>query len=115
MGVSRDQAAGAVGLLLQLARAHLTDAEFLRVADAIPAISDIIAKSPEAELRISGRWRACLSRWLGGGGNLTPIADGFQELGMEPEKLHQAVAALVDYFRQQGDDEVSQYLQRTLR
>ena len=48
--VSRKQAEGAAGALLQLAQARLSRDQFVLIADTLPAVSDIIGKSPRFEV-----------------------------------------------------------------
>jgi len=50
LGVTRQQAEGGAGLLLAFAQNKLGGDQFIEVADSIPAISDIIGKSPRATL-----------------------------------------------------------------
>ena len=115
LGVSPDQAAGAAGLLLQIAQARLPEGDFLRVADAIPAVSDIIAKSPFPEPPIGSSWRATLSRWLGGRGDLAGVAQGFCQLGIDTETLPLFVATLREFFQEQAGPDSAELLKRVLR
>ena len=114
-GVTRRQAEGAAGLLLQLAQKKLPPAAFVLVADTIPAISDIIAKSPRSELQVAGPIRATLSRWVGGLGGLGAVVAGFEQLGLDKRVVPEFAGAIVNFFRTCGGPEVATLLQTVLR
>ena len=106
LSISRHQAAGGAGLLLELAQEKLPADEFLRVADSIPAISDIIAKAPRHRGRGISRWRATLSRWLGGLGELTPLVQPFSMLGLDKSMLRNCSCEMLDFFRVKGGESI---------
>lgn len=110
LGVSREQAEGGAGALLQLAQARLEPGEFVRVADAIPGISDIIGKSPRYEVPSGGEWRAVLSRILGGLGGLAPLAGPFARLHLEKPMITRFAQELLRFFGEKGGVEVRMML-----
>lgn len=115
LGVSARQAVGGAGLLLQLAQQRLEPAQFLRLADTIPAISDLIAKAPRTESLQSSVMRQTMSRWLGGLGGLLAVVDGFNRLGCDKTLVRGFADSLIDFFRNQGGEEVGELLHRALR
>lgn len=115
LGVTREQAEGAAGALLQLAQARLEPNEFILVADSVPAISDIIAKSPRYEVPTGGQWRATLSRMLGGLGGLAPVAEPFARLRLEKPMIERFVRQLVRFFGEKGGVEVEILLSEVWR
>lgn len=104
--VSRQQAEGGVGLLLGLAQQRLDSGDFQRVADSIPAISDLIGKAPrtvEAETkRATVLWR----RLFGGWGRLSCLRPGCERLGIDRETVLKFIAVIGGYFREQAGEEV---------
>jgi len=115
LGVTREQAEGGAGLLLQLAQQKMPAAEFLKVADAIPAISDLIGKSPLAETPCGNGLLVWLSRLFGGLGGLRPLADPFEKLGMEKSMIPEFHSLVIPYFHENGGQEAESLLQRVLR
>ncbi len=109
LNISRQQAEGGAGLLLQQAQARLSEEDFKRVADAIPAISDIIAKAPRQAH--AGWWRATWSRLLGGWGKLAPSRSAFEKLNLDLATIDQFTTQIGDYFRQRSGADLQKLLQ----
>lgn len=114
LSVSREQAEGGAGLLLCYAKSELGRADFERVADSIPAISDIIGKAPRVELRRRNGLLVFLSLLCGGLGGLAALREAFASLGLEKAMIPRFVDSLVTYFEQQGGPEVRVILQNVL-
>ena len=115
LGITRQQAEGGAGLLLQWAQTQLTAVEFQRVADSIPAISDVVGKSPSAHAPSAQGWLAWFKQQCSGLGNLTPLADPLHQLGLPPAMLGPLVAATLQHFHEWGGPEVEMILKRVLR
>ena len=115
LNITSAQAEGGAGLLLCLAQLKLTQAEFQQVADSIPAISDIMAKAPRFEAKITSPLRAALSRACGGLGGLTFLVGAFQILKLNKTMLPPFVATMLDFFKQAGGDQVESLLKQALR
>jgi hypothetical protein len=125
LGISRAQAQGGAGLLLQWAQAHLSADQFQVVADTIPAISDVIGKSPVSTIPSPhgpSRHGLSLLGWLtwckqlcSRLGSLAPLAGPLLQLGLPLAKVEPLVATVLQYFREQGGPEVELLLKRVLR
>ena len=130
LGISRMQAQGGAGLLLQWVEAHLSAEEFRTVADAIPAISDVMGKSPVSTIssfhgpsfRGPPRHGLSLQGWLAWCkqlcsrlGGLGPLAGPFRKIGLPRAKVEPLVVALLRFFHEQGGREVELLLKRVLR
>ena len=106
--VTRQQAEGGAGLLLRRVQARVSDEEFQRVADTIPAISDIIGKAPrQAEL---GWWRTAWLRWFTAWGPLAPLKQGCEKLGLERNTVNKFIAVIGQHFRDRGGPELESLL-----
>ena len=110
--ITRQQAAGGAGLMLELAQEKLPAADFQLVADSIPAISDIIGKAPIHKHRRISRLRASVSRLIGGLGGLAPLVGPFRMLGLDKSMLKKFAFLLIEYFREKGGDQLAVILQR---
>ncbi len=108
--VTREQAEGGAGSLLQLAQARLEPDQFVRVADTIPGISDILGKAPRFEVPARGLWRAKLSRLFGGLGGLSPLARPFARLHLERPMIRRFAEVLVRFFGEKGGPEIESQL-----
>jgi len=120
LGITREQAQGGAGLILQWAQAHMTSDEFQIVADSIPAISDVIGKSPIAKVPTPGGpsylgWWAWFKQLCSGLGSLTPLVGPLKQLGLPAKKVEPMVAAVLHYFHAQGGSEVELLLKRVLQ
>lgn len=115
VGVTTKQAEGGAGLLLGLVEQRLSPEDFVRVADAIPAISDVIGKAPRTAGRPPSPLRVLLSRWFGGLGGLLILAGGFEKLGCEKTQIGKFVETLIGFFREKGGEEVAELLRGVLR
>ena len=108
--VTREQAEGGAGSLLQLAQSRLKPEQFVQVADTIPGISDIIAKAPRFEVSARGQLVAKLSRIFGGLGGLSPLARPFSRLHLERPMIRQFAKVLVRFFAEKGGSEIESNL-----
>ena len=115
LGVTREQAAGGAGILLQVARDRLSPDEFVTIADSIPAISDIILKAPWFETPPPRRLLPQLSRLLGGLGSLAGVKSLFAKLGLPKASIRQFVKVLTHFFQEKAGPEVEALLLRALR
>jgi hypothetical protein len=112
LGVSRQQAEGATGLLLQQAQARLSSDDFLQVADAIPAISDLIGKAPRHVGPGAGSLRALWQGWWSSWSGLASLRPAFEKLGLDRAAVEKFVAVIGRYFREQGGAELETLLVR---
>ncbi len=110
LNITRRQAEGGTGLLLQQAQARLSPDDFQRVADAIPAVSDLIGKAPRQEGRERGPLLAAWQRWFSGWGELAPLRSACKGLGLDRAVIDKFVAVIGSYFREQGRPEVESLL-----
>ncbi len=113
--VTRKQAEGAAGALLQLAQTRLPGEKFVTVADTIPAISDVIGKSPRFEVTEKPRLDESVSRVFGGLGGLRPLAGPFAKLGLEKTSIRPFAEALNRYLDERGNAAAVHLLQQVWR
>jgi hypothetical protein len=114
LGITRQQAEGAAGLVLQWAQANMATDKFQKVADSIPAISDVIGKSPLQAAPSPRGWLAWFKRQISGLGSLTPLADPLHQLGLSPAMMEPLVTAVLQHFREQSGSEVELLLNRAI-
>ncbi|MEM8945543.1 MAG: DUF2780 domain-containing protein [Planctomycetota bacterium] len=115
LGVSTRRAEGGAGLLLQLAEQRLPREAFVRLADSVPAISDVIGKAPQLAQKPVGAARQTMSRWLGGLGGLLPVVEGFAKLGCDRTTVRRFAEELAEFFREQAGDDVAKLFRDALR
>jgi len=115
LGVTHQQAEGGAGLLLAFAQKKLRNDQFIKVADSIPAISDIIGKAPRGEIAAGRPSRVVLSRLLGGLGGLYVLAAAFEGVGLDKLQLRKFVEVLLRHFREKGDARVEESLGAAFR
>jgi len=115
LDITASQAEGGAGLLLCFAQQSMSAADYEQIADAIPAISDIMNKAPRFEAKVTGPARAAISRAFGGLGGLTFLVGAFALLGLDKTKLPPFVAAMLSFFGQAGGAKVESLLRAVLR
>ncbi len=106
LDLTRQQAEGGIGLLLALAQTRLSPDDFQRVADAIPAISDLIGKAPRQSEFATGPLLAAWERWFSGWGELAPLRQACEGLELDRATTDKIATAVGLYFRQQAGSEV---------
>ena len=104
--LSRQQAEGGVGLLFWQAQKKLSPGDFLLVADAIPAVSDLIGKAPRQAGRSVGSMRAVWLRWFSGWGSLASLRPDCESLGLDRAAINQLTTEIGGYFHQRGKTEL---------
>lgn len=115
LGVTRQQAEGGAGLLLGFAQKKINGDRFIKVADSIPAISDIIGKAPRGKIAVGQPFRIVLSRLLGGLGGLYVLAEAFDGLGLDKLQIRKFVEVLLRHFRETGGAKVEESLREAFR
>jgi hypothetical protein len=115
LDITREQAEGGAGLVLQWAQARLTTNEFQTVADSIPAISDVIGKSPIQAAPSPRGWLSWFKQQISGLGNLTPLADPLHQLGLSTAMVRPLAAVILQHFHEQSGSEVELLLKRAIQ
>ena len=136
LDITREQAEGGAGVMLQFVHERLTPGEFRLIADTIEAISDLIGKAPfpsrDEPVRFRGwlyRWQVALGiwwgrllrgeillwRWTGGLGPLATISGDFASLGLSKSMIAPFAAEVIPYFSARGGEEQERLLRRVLR
>ncbi|HCK42324.1 MAG: hypothetical protein CMJ72_11955 [Planctomycetaceae bacterium] len=115
LGVSTRQAQGGAGLLLEFTQQRLDSEDFIRVANCLPAISDIIGKAPKIQYRPPRPLREKFSSLFGGLGGLAGLAETFERLGCDKVMIRKFVDAIIRFFRMKGGEEISSMLIHVLK
>ena len=113
--VSRQQAEGGVGLLLRYAQTRLSSTDFLRVAEAVPAVSDLIGKAPRQIDEVPGvaqtAWRRVFSGW----GALAPLQEESERLGLDRAAIDNFIAIMTEHFCERSGEAVEILLREAWR
>jgi len=109
LNVSRQQAEGGVGLLLQQAQKRLSSEDFQRVADAIPAISDLIGKAPR-QVEPEGPLQELWQRWFRGWGPLASSRSRYKGLELDRAEINKFITVISSHFRERGGVELESLL-----
>ncbi len=110
LDITRQQAEGGVGLLLRHAQTCLSADEFAQVADAIPAISDLIGKAPRQVGPTAGSLQTLWRRWFSGWGELAPLQASCEQMDLDRAMIDKFIAVIGSYFRKHGSAEVESLL-----
>jgi hypothetical protein len=117
LGVTKEQAAGGAGALLDLARKQLSAEDFSKVKEAIPdagALVDTVPKGGDMSKALGNA-----SSMLGGAGGslegLAGLAGTFSQLGLNADMVGKFVPVLLDFAQGAGGDSVMNLLQGVLK
>ena len=112
--LTQEQAEGAIGALLCLAQANLTREEFQQIADAIPAVSDVMGRSPRFEAHPQTRIKVQLSRMFGGLGALAPLTKPLGKLQIEKKTIPVIARAMSHWLTGNGSSKSIEFLSKVL-
>jgi len=104
VGLNEEQARGATGLLLKVAKGKLGGDDFAKLKEAFPDADGLISSAPASD---EGGFFAKASKALGGGGGLGAFAAGCSKLGIEPAKFQKIVPKVVEFLRQRSPEAAS--------
>jgi len=115
LGVDSNQAEGGIGLIAKMAQEKL-GGDFSQLADAVPGLSDMVSKAPEAEGAASGLGGMVGSALSAVGasdlGNLASLAGGFKSLGLDMGMVGKFAPMVTGYLSEQGGDTVKNLLSK---
>ncbi len=126
LGVTNEQAEGGVGALLKMAQEKLSDGDFSQVGELIPGLDDLIGKAPEAAA--GGGDGGGLMGAIGGVaeamgmgdaadklGDLSSLSAIFEQLGLDTEMIAKFAAAVMEFLKSKGGEQVVTILQGVLK
>ena len=122
LGIQEEQAKGGAGLLFQLAKDQLGEAEFAQVADCVPGMSSLLQAVPAASSGgggmmgvLGGLSSAALGEQASGIGDLLSLAGGFSKLDLSGDMIGQFLPIILSYVQSQGGDGVKGLLEQALK
>ena len=117
LGVTEDQAKGGAGSILSLAKEKLGDADFSKVAQAIPGMEDLLEAAPES-VGLAGMVGGLASK-IGGGaeklGSLAGLANGFKGLGLDFGMVGKFIPIVLSFVQSKGGDSIKNLLAGALK
>lgn len=120
LGITDDQAAKGSGLLFQAAKSRI-GADFAKVENAIPAVSDLLKAAPSASSSGSGLGGMLggLASALGGGGSklgtLASLAGSFAALKLSPDMIGKFVPVILDTLKSKASPDILRILTGALK
>ena len=115
LGVTSEQAEGGAGAIFRLAQQRMADDQFVQVAYATPAVSDLMAKAPPFVAGSRGGLVGWVGKFFGGLGSLRPLAPAFRQIGLSDQDVRPFVKAVCEYVDQQERPDASALLRRALQ
>ena len=117
LGVTEDQAKGGAGAIFNLAKEKLGDADFGKVAEAVPGMEELLGAAP-ASGGLAGVVGGLASK-LGGGagklGSLASLAGGFKDLGMDSGMVGKFIPIILSFVQSKGGDSIKNILAGVLK
>jgi len=111
LGSTPDQAAGAAGALLGLAKTRLKPAEFAQVSKAVPGMDLLLKAAPAAGSGGAG----ALTQMAGSAAGLAAASSAFSKLGLKPELVAKAIPVLTSFVSKSGGAGVASLLAGVLK
>lgn len=115
LGVTAEQAAGGAGAIFSFAQRRMSANDFRKLADATPAISDLIGKSPRFDPAVGGGLIGWISKYIGGLGALRPLGPVFRQLDLERDSVMRFVDILIQFAEEEGGPQVAAALTKALK
>ena len=114
LGSTPEQAAGAAGALLNVAKSRLNADEFGQVANAVPGMDSLLGAAPKTPGAVGTA--GALSQLAGSaGGALASLAPAFSSLGLKPELVAKAIPVLTSFVSKSGGAGVGNLLAGALK
>jgi len=117
LGVTEEQAKGGAGAVFNLAKEKLGDANFSKVAEAVPGMDDLLGAAP-ASGGLGGMIGGLASK-LGGGagklGSLASLAGGFKGLGLDSGMVGKFIPIILTFVQSKGGDSIKSLLAGVLK
>lgn len=116
LGVSKEQAEGGVGLILKMVKEKL-GADFSKVSEVIPESNQLVNQAPveTGSDSIGGLFGAIAGKLgLDSLGKLAGLAEGFQKLGLDMDKLQAFVKTILAFVESKGGTVVKDLLNKVL-
>jgi hypothetical protein len=110
LGSSKEQAAGAAGILFGVAKSQLKPADFGQVSKAVPGMGALLAAAPAL-----GGGASALSQLAGSAGTLASAAAAFSKLGLSPDLVNKAVSVVTAFVTKSGGANVGNLLSGVLK
>lgn len=98
LNISKPQAEGGTGSLLQLAKDNLSATDFSKLSDAIPDASSLMKKAPGISSS-SGEESGLLHKALG---SYDKISQQFESLGLSSDMISKFGSVVMDYLKGSG-------------
>jgi hypothetical protein len=117
LGVTEEQAKGGAGAIFNLAKEKLGDADFGKVAEAVPGMEELLGAAP-ASGGLAGVVGGLASK-LGGGagklGSLASLAGGFKDLGLDSSMVGKFIPIILSFVQSKGGDSIKSLLAGVLK
>jgi hypothetical protein len=111
LGVDAAQAQRAAGSIFGIARERLPQADWSRLAAAVPGMDGLLAAAPATGTAARTGLSSSATAALGGAGSaLTAATSAFQQLGLNPSMVAPALDTIGQYVTGTGGAEVAQLL-----
>lgn len=117
LGVTEEQARGGAGAIFNLAKEKLGDADFGKVAEAVPGMEDLLGAAPESG-GLAGVVGGLASKLGGGAGKLSSLASlagGFKDLGLDSGMVGKFIPIILSFVQSKGGDSIKSLLAGVLK
>lgn len=118
MGVSKQQAGGGVGALMQYAQQSLDQEQFAEIIDTLPELADLLGSAPAIDQDSSTITQ--LSALLGEGDTaeaakrLANLRNSLDKLGLSSGQIKQFIPTVIDYAKAKGGGSIATLLRQAL-
>lgn len=106
LGINEDQAKGALGSILNLAKEKLADGDFSKITEVISGASSLMSDAPKAEGLGSmfGSITSALGVNTGNLGNLAALAGQFKSLNLDADMIAKFAPIVMSFLQEKGGD-----------
>ena len=113
LSITPAQATGGAGALFNVAKSHLSAADFGKIAAAVPGMSSFLKAAPATDS--VGGLSSLTESLPGNMGKMASTAASFQKLGLSPDMAAKFVPVLTNFVQSKGGATVASLLSGALK
>ena len=120
LGVTNQQAMGGAGAIFELAKSHMSPADFSKVSGAVPGMSQLLAAAPALSAMtggnagLAGVAASALGGSAGSMGSLATLGSAFSSLGMDAGMASKFLPVVLDFVQSSGGSATMSLLKAAL-
>ena len=115
LGISPEQASGALGSVFKMAQSSMGKMDFKELANVVPGISDMISSAPAVKQSSASKMLGGFGGMAKSAGNLEMLTASLEKLGISSEMAAPLVGQVYEYVQSEGGQALLEKLKSSLK